>query len=174
VDERFLLRFPPVLAGDKKRGESDMTDKQKALVQESFEKVRPIAETAANLFYNRLFTLDPSLRGLFRGDMNEQGRKLMQMIAAAVTGLDHLEALVPAVEELGRRHVRYGVRDAHYETVGSALLWTLERGLGADFTPEVKEAWAVVYGLLTDVMQRGAKTASMSEAFQVRERTAAD
>ena len=151
-----------------------MTDKQKALVQESFEKVRPIAETAANLFYNRLFTLDPSLRGLFRGDMNEQGRKLMQMIAVAVKGLDHLEALVPAVEELGRRHVGYGVRDAHYETVGSALLWTLERGLGADFTPEVKEAWAVVYGLLTDVMQRGAKTASMSGAFQVRERTAAD
>ena len=151
-----------------------MTDKQKALVQESFEKVRPIAETAANLFYNRLFTLDPSLRGLFRGDMNEQGRKLMQMIAVAVKGLSHLEALVPAVEELGRRHAGYGVIDAHYETVGSALLWTLERGLGADFTPEVKEAWTVVYGLLTDVMQRGAKTASMSGGFPVRERTAAD
>jgi len=134
-----------------------MTDKQKALVQESFEKVEPIAESAANLFYNRLFTLDPSLRALFRGDMNQQGRKLMQMIDIAVKGLDHLDALVPAVEELGQRHACYGVRDEHYETVGSALLWTLERGLGANFTPEVKEAWIVVYGLLTDVMRRSSK-----------------
>ena len=131
-----------------------MTNKQKLLVQDSFEKVRPIAEAAAALFYNRLFTLDPSLRALFRGDQKEQGRKLMHMIAVAVKGLDNLEQLVPAVEELGRRHSGYGVESRHYDTVGAALLWTLEAGLGADFTEEVKEAWTVVYSLLADVMQR--------------------
>jgi hemoglobin-like flavoprotein len=130
-----------------------MTEKQKFLVQESFQKVQPIAEAAARLFYDRLFTLDPSLRSLFRGDLQEQGRKLMQMIGMAVKGLDRLDQLVPAVENLGRRHAGYGVRNEHYETVGTALLWTLEQGLGEDFTEDVKEAWATVYGLLAGVMQ---------------------
>src|SRR5215510_9500698 len=122
-----------------------MTDKQKVLVQESFEKVRPIADAAASLFYDRLFTLDPSLRALFRGDLKEQGQKLMQMIEIAVKGLNKLDTLVPAVKELGRRHACYGVRNEHYAIFRSALLWTLEQGLGADFTEEVKEAWATVY-----------------------------
>ena len=130
-----------------------MTDKQKVLVQESFEKVRPIADAAASLFYDRLFTLDPSLRALFRGNMKEQGQKLMQMIGMAVKGLDKLNELVPAVENLGRRHGGYGVRTEHYETVGTALLWTLEQGLGADFNEDVKDAWATVYGVLAGVMQ---------------------
>jgi len=129
---------------------------QKKLVQSSFAKVVPIAETAAELFYSKLFALDPSLKPLFKGDLKEQGRKLMRMISMAVNGLDRLEALVPAVQDLGRRHVLYGVQPAHYDTVGEALLWTLERGLGPDFTPEVKEAWTVVYGILASVMKEAA------------------
>jgi hemoglobin-like flavoprotein len=153
------------------KGEIAMTNKQKLLVQDSFEKVRPIAEAAAALFYDRLFTLDPSLRALFRGDQKEQGRKLMQMIAVAVKGLDNLEQLVPAVEQLGRRHSGYGVQNEHYDTVGAALLWTLEAGLGPDFTEEVKEAWATVYALLADVMQRGS---GKGERDDVRSRSHSD
>jgi hemoglobin-like flavoprotein len=133
--------------------ERTMTPTQIALVQQTFEQVKPIADTAADLFYNRLFELDPSLRPMFRGDMKEQGRKLMQMLSVAVAGLTRLDDLVPAVEALGRRHQGYGVRDEHYATVGSALLWTLGQGLGAGFTPDVETAWASAYGLLSRVMQ---------------------
>jgi nitric oxide dioxygenase len=129
---------------------------QVTLVRESFAKVAPIAETAAGLFYGRLFELDPALKPLFKGDMKEQGRKLMQMIGTAVAGLDRLDAIVPAVEALGKRHAGYGVASAHYDTVGAALLWTLEQGLGAAFTPEVKAAWAETYGLLAGVMKKAA------------------
>jgi hemoglobin-like flavoprotein len=133
-----------------------MTPKQKVLVQRSFLKVAPIAEQAADLFYSRLFSLDPALQPLFKGDMKEQGRKLMRMIATAVNGLDRLEELVPAIQDMGRRHVVYGVRAAHYDSVGAALLWTLEKGLGPEFTPEVKEAWAAVYGILAGTMKDAA------------------
>lgn len=133
-----------------------MTPTQKKLVQSSFAKVVPIADTAADLFYSKLFVLDPKLKPLFKNDMKEQGRKLMRMIATAVNGLDHIEALVPAVQDLGRRHVAYGVTAAHYDTVGTALLWTLEQGLGSDFSPEVKDAWVVVYSLLAKVMKDAA------------------
>src|SRR3954453_5099640 len=133
-----------------------MTTEQKTLVQESFAKVAPIAEVAAGLFYGRLFEIDPSLKPLFRGDMKEQGRKLMQMLAFAVKGLDRLIEILPAVQEMGRRHAGYGVKDEHYGTVAAALLWTLEKGLGADFTPEVKEAWVEVYTVLTFAMKSGA------------------
>ena len=122
------------------------------LVQQSFALVEPIAETAAELFYNRLFTLDPSVRDLFKGDMKDQGRRLMEMIAAAVAGLDDLDALVPIVQVLGVRHKDYGVQDEHYATVAEALLWTLEQGLGDAFTPDVKEAWANVYTVIADTM----------------------
>ena len=134
-----------------------LTVTQKNLVQESFKTIVPIADDAAQLFYQRLFELDPSLRHMFRGDMKEQRKKLMQMITAAVKGLDRLEQLVPVVEDLGRRHTGYGVTDAHYDTVGSALLWTLEMGLGSAFTPETKEAWAAVYGLLATTMKNAAR-----------------
>src|SRR5262245_8268570 len=117
-----------------------MTPHQKMLVQTTFAQVAPIAETAAALFYARLFELDPSLRPMFSADLNEQGRKLMQMIGVAVAGLDKLDALVPAVRALGQRHAGYGVRDEHYATVAEALLWTLETGLGEAFTFEVREA----------------------------------
>ena len=134
-----------------------VTNTQKVLVQESFAAVMPIADDAAALFYRRLFELDPQLERMFKGDMTEQRRKLMQMLTAAVKGLDRLDQLVPVVEELGRRHVGYGVADAHYDTVGAALLWTLEKGLGNAFTPEVKDAWIAVYGLLAGTMKNAAK-----------------
>lgn len=136
-----------------------MTPKQIILIQNSFEQVLPIAEAAAELFYRRLFQLDPSLKPLFRGDMREQGRKLMTMLKVVVNGLHRLEALVPAVQELGRRHAGYGVKDEHYQTVGAALLWTLEQGLGEAFTPETKAAWVTAYTLLADLMKEAAATA---------------
>src|SRR5215211_3713854 len=118
-----------------------MNTQHKYLVQSSFEKVASIADTAAALFYGRLFELDPSLRPMFTTDLKEQGKKLMNMLTLAVRGLDKLDQLVPAVQALGRRHAGYGVRAEHYNTVGAALIWTLEMGLGEAFTPEVKEAW---------------------------------
>jgi hemoglobin-like flavoprotein len=133
-----------------------MTPHQVELVQTTWEKVVPISEQAAALFYNRLFEIDPELKPMFKSDIKEQGRKLMQMITVAVRGLKDLGKLVPPVEDMGRRHVSYGVRSRDYETVGSALLWTLDKGLGDAFTPEVKEAWATVYGVLSTTMQKAA------------------
>jgi hemoglobin-like flavoprotein len=133
------------------------TPRQAELVQSSWEQVKPISETAARLFYGRLFELDPELRPLFKSDLAEQGRKLLQMITLAVRGLSNLPALVPTVQDLGRRHVGYGVRRKDYDTVGAALLWTLEQGLGPAFTPEVKEAWTAVYTLLANTMQEAAQ-----------------
>jgi len=136
-----------------------LTVHQKTLVQESFAIVAPIADDAAALFYRRLFELDPSLERMFRGEMSEQRRKLMQMLTAAVKGLDRLDQLVPVVQDLGRRHANYGVEDRHYDTVGAALLWTLEKGLGKAFTPETKEAWTTVYGILATTMKQAAQEA---------------
>jgi len=137
-----------------------MTPEQKRLVQTTWEMVVPIADQAAMLFYDRLFTIDPELRPLFgRSDMTEQRKKLMQMITVAVRGLERLEELVPAVEALGRRHVGYHVRERDYDTVAAALLWTLEQGLGAAFTPAVKEAWTITYVTLASVMRGAARTA---------------
>jgi len=137
-----------------------MTPDQKTLVQESFKSVAPIADTAAKLFYQKLFVLDPELKSLFKGDMEEQGKKLMKMIATAVNALDRLDDIVPAVQDLGVRHVAYGVKDKDYDTVGEALLWTLEQGLGDLYTPEVQEAWTVVYGVLSDTMKGAAAKAA--------------
>ncbi len=126
------------------------------LVQESFEKVKPIAPQAAEIFYAKLFELDPNLKPLFptdkEGAMVEQGNKLMTMLGAAVAGLSNLDALIPVLKGLGQRHVEYKVEPSHYNTVGSALLGTLEAGLGDAFTPEVKTAWADVYGVMSNVM----------------------
>jgi hemoglobin-like flavoprotein len=127
-----------------------------ALVKTSWQQVLPIQDTAASLFYGRLFELDPSLRGMFRGDMVEQGRKLMTMITMVVTSLDNLAPLLGAVEDLGRRHVAYGVTEAHYDTVGSALLWTLGKGLGEQFTPPVEAAWLEAYTTLASAMKQAA------------------
>ena len=134
-----------------------VTSAQKQLVHNSFAKIAPIADDAAALFYRRLFQLDPRLKLMFPGDMAGQRKKLMQMITAAVKGLDHLEQLVPVLQDLGRRHAGYGVADAHYDTVGEALLWTLEKALGRAFTPELRQAWTTVYTLLATTMQEAAR-----------------
>ncbi|HAD87769.1 MAG TPA: hemin receptor [Rhodospirillaceae bacterium] len=137
-----------------------MTPEQIALVQDSFKSVAPIADTAADLFYGRLFEVAPQLRPMFPQDMSEQKKKLMQMIGVAVNSLHQIETIVEPVQDLGRRHVGYGVKDEHYEIVGGALLWTLGQGLGDAFTPEVEEAWAEAYGLLATVMKEAAAEAA--------------
>ena len=137
-----------------------MTPEQVGLIKESWAKVLPISDKAAELFYGKLFELDPDIKPLFKGDMEEQGKKLMKMINTAVNGLDRLDEIVPAVQQLGARHVAYGVKDEHYDTVGSALLWTLGAGLGDAFTEDTKEAWAAVYGLLADTMKAAAAEAA--------------
>jgi hemoglobin-like flavoprotein len=129
-----------------------MTPRQVEQVQASFAKVAPIADQAAALFYGRLFETAPETRALFRGDMRVQGQKLMTAIATVVNGLGQIEAIAPAVRDLAKRHVGYGVRPEHYALVGSALLWTLEQGLADDFTPELRAAWAEAYGALSEMM----------------------
>jgi hemoglobin-like flavoprotein len=136
-----------------------MTPKQVELVQSTWKTVLPISDTAAELFYGKLFSLDPALRPLFKGDMKAQGRKLMGMIGTAVNGLTNLGAIVPAVQDLGRRHVKYGVKDKDYDTVATALVWTLGQGLGEKFTPEVKDAWVAAYTVLAKTMKDAAATA---------------
>jgi methyl-accepting chemotaxis protein/hemoglobin-like flavoprotein len=137
-----------------------LTPTQISLVQSSFAQVAPIADAAAEMFYHRLFELDPTLTRLFKGDMKQQGSKLMQMIGAAVRGLDDLPKLVPVVQKLGQRHNGYGVRAEHYDTVGAALMWTLEQGLGPAFTPDVRSAWTAVYGVLAQTMKAAAVQAA--------------
>ncbi len=137
-----------------------MSPQEIQLVRTSFTRIVPIADQAAALFYARLFELDPGLRGLFRGDMAEQGRKLMQAIGFCVASLDRLPSIVPMVRQLGLRHAGYQVREAHYESVGAALLWTLEKGLGADFTPAMRTAWSKLYWLLAETMKAGARDGS--------------
>jgi len=131
-----------------------MTPDDIALVQESFKKVVPIAATAADLFYDRLFVIAPEFRPLFPQDLREQKMKLIAMLATVVGNLHQLGAMMPAVEDLGRRHVSYGVTADHYAPVGEALLWTLEQGLGTDFTPVVKEAWTGAYLTLSGAMKK--------------------
>lgn len=121
-------------------------------VQDSFALVEPVANEAAAAFYQRLFELDPSLRPMFEGSIEEQGRKLMAMLTIAVRSLDDLPKLVPALENLAIRHVDYGVKDSHYQTVGAALLSTLQSKLGDHFTDDVRDAWTTVYGTMTTVM----------------------
>jgi hemoglobin-like flavoprotein len=144
-----------------------MTPAQVSLVQSSFQKIAPIADQAAALFYARLFELDPALRLMFRGDLHEQGRKLMSMLSMAVASLERLESLLPTVRALGARHGNYGVIEEHYATVGAALIWTLQKGLGSEFTPAVADAWTTTYSLLANTMieaQRSARTAAVAVA----------
>lgn len=136
-----------------------MVSEQKILVQTSFAEVIPAAPDVAALFYARLFEVDPPLRALFHSDMQEQGLKLMDMLALAVAALDRLDELVPALQALGRRHGDYGVPPTAYDTVGAALLWTLEQQLGPRFTPETRAAWVAAYTLLADTMQKAAQGA---------------
>lgn len=136
-----------------------MTPRQIELVQETWGKVAPNAEQVAVLFYGRLFEIAPEVKPLFKGDMAEQGRKLMQMLAVAVNGLPKLDTIVKPVQDMGVRHNDYGVEPQHYDSVGAALLWTLEQGLGEDFTEEVKDAWNETYVTLATVMKDAAASA---------------
>ena len=129
-----------------------MTPDQVQLVQQSFAKVAPISETAAVLFYDRLFEIAPKLKAMFPTDMTEQRRKLMATLAVVVGGLGNLESVLPAASALAKRHVSYGAKAEHYPVVGSALLWTLEKGLGDGWTPDVAEAWTAAYGTLSGFM----------------------
>lgn len=139
-----------------------MSPEDKALVKTTWAMVVPIADVAATLFYERLFALDPSLQPMFDGtDMKEQRRKLLAALGAVVSGLDNLEPLIPVLENLGRSHLRYGVTDAHYATVGAALLWTLEQGLGEAWTPAAQGAWTHAYGTVAGVMRRAAEPSVM-------------
>ena len=137
-----------------------MDEQVRTLVQESWSKVVPIADDAAKLFYARLFELDPSLTSLFPEDLTEQRKKLMATLGVAVKGLADLDSLVPVLQRLGERHVGYGVKDAHYDTVGAALLWTLAQGLGAAFTGPVEAAWTEVYGVVATTMKDAAAAAA--------------
>jgi hemoglobin-like flavoprotein len=137
-----------------------MTPEQVTLVQESFKKVVPIADKAADLFYDRLFTIAPDVRSMFPTDLSEQKKKLIQVLATAVTNLHQVEKILPVVEELGRKHVTYGVTEKHYDPVGAALLWTLEQGLGPDFSPHVKAAWTETYTTVASVMTKAAASAT--------------
>ncbi len=129
-----------------------MTPHQIALVQTSFKHIAPISTLAADLFYGRLFQTAPQLRRMFPADLADQKKRLMSMLGMIVNGLGRLDALMPMVEALGRRHAGYGVQEEHFVPVGSALLWTLEQGLGDGFTSEVKEAWSEAYRLLSKAM----------------------
>ncbi len=130
-----------------------MTPQQIELVQRTWRSVLPVGDTAAELFYGKLFSLDPTLRALFKNDMKDQGRNLTAMISVAVGALARPERITLAVRELGRRHAAYGVKPRHYEIVATALLWALEKCLGEAFTPEVRAAWSSTYAFLAGTMQ---------------------
>ena len=134
-----------------------------SLVQSSWQQVLPIRDLAAELFYGKLFELDPTLKPLFKGDMKAQGGKLMTMIGVAVSNLDRPETLLPVLRGLGARHGAYGVKDHHYDTVAAALLDTLQRGLGNEFTPEVKRAWIEIYGVMAGAMKEAAASMAAPE-----------
>ncbi len=129
-----------------------MTPEQIALVQQSFKNLVPVSQQAASLFYGRLFDIAPAVKPMFDGDMNEQGRKLMATLAVVVNGLTDLNSILPAASTLAKRHVGYGVKPSHYALVGTALLWTLEKGLGAAWTPELAGAWRAAYATLSRYM----------------------
>jgi hemoglobin-like flavoprotein len=141
-----------------------MSPEQKMLVKETWKKVVPIADTAAYLFYDRLFDADPTTRVLFNStDLPEQRRKLIQVLASVVRGIDDLEKLLPTLRALGQRHTRYRVEDRHYDTVGAALLWTLEQGLGSAWTPQAKVAWSEAYAIVANVMRSGAHEPDLAD-----------
>src|SRR6201992_2250362 len=129
-----------------------MTPDQVQLVQQSFSKVAPISDQAAILFYDRLFEVAPQVKAMFPTDLREQRKKLMATLAVVVGGLGNIETVLPAASALAKRHVGYGAKPEHYPVVGGALLWTLEKGLGDDWTPEVAHAWIAAYGTLSGFM----------------------
>ncbi|WP_224248719.1 globin family protein [Hyalangium gracile] len=151
---------PPNMAAAK----GPLSQRTVELVQRSWSQVLPISDAAAGLFYDRLFEMDPSVRPLFKNDMAQQKKKLMQTLGVAVDGLTNPQRLIPVLEQLGVRHAGYMVQDHHYGLVGEALLWTLREGLGDGFTPETESAWKEVYGLVAGVMKKAAASAAKAPA----------
>ena len=145
-----------------------MTPAQAKLVQDSFRNVVPIASQAAEMFYGRLFEIAPETRTLFKRDLGGQYDKLIQMLLWIVANLHQFETILPAVEELGRRHTGYDITPRHFDRVGEALIWTLEAGLGAQFTPVVREAWIAAYGVLAGTMQKAWEQDPAREGFSRR------
>mgnify|MGYP000131100923 CR=1 FL=1 len=143
-----------------------VTQRQKLLIQESFLKVEPIADVAADIFYKKLFEYDPSLKALFKGDMKKQGVMLMSTLKVAVKGLDNLEELVPVLQKLAIKHLDYGVKVEDYTPVGNALIFALKTGLADAFTEELKNAWIAVYKVIANVMREAAYPEFDGHAFQ--------
>lgn len=137
-----------------------MTPEQIQLVQASWARLQPFQQVAADLFYTRLFELAPDTRSLFKRDIHVQGRMLMETLDIVVRSLGRLGEVLPVAQQLARRHVGYGVREQHYDSVGTALVWTLERALGAAFTPELRTAWVAAYGTLAGAMKAAAYPAA--------------
>ena len=154
-----------VPAAETNAGTAALTPREIELVQESFALVDPIAEDAAGLFYTRLFEIDPGIKSLFKGDMAEQGRKLMSVLKTAIASLDKFDQLVPVLKIMGQRHLTYGVEFKHYESVAKALLWTLKEGLKDAFTPETEQAWAKAYTALAEVMMKGSQEPPATREF---------
>ena len=150
---------PAAKATHSDNGLPGVTDEQKKLVQESFAKLVPVAEKAAEMFYERLFETTPELKALFPDDASDQKTKLVAMLKSAVRGLDHPEKLVPQLEELGRRHGGYGVSDADYDPFGGALLWMLKENLAENFTDDTQDAWIAVYELISGIMSKASADA---------------
>jgi len=151
--------FLKKLFGGKSKDDSPLSAETVSLVQESFKKVIPIADTAVDIFYTKLFEIDPKLKAIFPDNeeaMKGQKNKLRDMLVAAVNGLSDIDALIPVLQGLGKRHVDYKVEPGHYDSVGAALLGALEAGLGDDFTPKVKAAWTDTYGVMASVMKEAA------------------
>lgn len=142
-----------------------MTNEQINLIKTSFEKIAPISQHAADLFYAKLFDLDPKLERLFHGDMKKQGEKLMQVIAYAVENLEKMDEILPQVKALGARHSGYGVAEKDYDSVGAALLWTLEKALSTDFDAPTRKAWATLYGTLAETMKAAERESNGSAAI---------
>lgn len=130
-----------------------LTARQITIIKQSWQAVLPIKSQAAELFYARLFELDPTTKALFKGKLDYQGDKLMTTLNVVVNAVDNVDDIVPMLEAMGKRHIIYGVEHRHYETVGVAFLWVLEQGLGDQFTDEVKEAWTLVYHLIANYMK---------------------
>lgn len=139
--------------------ENSMNPEKVTLVQDSFKKVAAIAETAADIFYQRLFEIAPEVRPLFPTELTDQKKKLMQTLTVAVNSLHEIESIVPTVKALGAKHVGYGVKDEHYDSVGAALLYTLEEGLGTEWNAELADAWTETYVILSTTMKEGAASA---------------
>ena len=142
-----------------------MTPNQVKLIRETWLQVVPIADTAARLFYQRLFDIDPSTVPLFvKSDMIRQRDRLIESLALVVENAGRPEQLVPTLTQLGRRHVKYGVEDRHYDSVGAALIWTLEQGLGDAFTAEARDAWTAAYTFVAGTMRQAAREVVAADA----------